>query len=117
MVLDSFTTDKVGTLNTKLGDWTLNHSACGRWNAYKDKNNLVYEHVYHPLEEASKWRIYQHSRGKLIYKETATTNIDYQKMLPIQINTCENGEKQGHITAKMFVDAKKTNIWSSQVMG
>ena len=51
MVIDSFTTDKFGTLETELGNWTLDHSACGRWNAYKDENNLVYEHVYHPLEE------------------------------------------------------------------
>ena len=51
MVLDSFTTDKVGTLETKLGDWTLDHSVCGRWNAYKCENNLVYEHVYHPWKK------------------------------------------------------------------
>ena len=63
MVLNSFTTDKVGILDTKLRDWTLEHSACGKWNTYKDKNNLVYEHVYHPLEEEEKWKIYQHSRG------------------------------------------------------
>ena len=51
MVLDSFTTDKFGTLETELGDWTPDHSACGRWNAYKDEKNLVYEYVNHPLEE------------------------------------------------------------------
>ena len=51
MVLDSFTTDKFGTLKTELGNWTLDHSTCGRWNAYKGENNLVYEHIYHPLEE------------------------------------------------------------------
>ena len=54
MVLDSFTTDKFRTLETELGDWTPDHSACGRWNAYKDKNNLVYENVYHPVEEEEK---------------------------------------------------------------
>ena len=30
MVIDSFTTDKFGTLETELGNWTLDHSACGR---------------------------------------------------------------------------------------
>ena len=107
MVLDSFITDKVGNLDTKLGDWTLDHSACRRWNVYKSKNDLVYKHVYNPLEEEERWRIYQHSRGELTYKETTTTTINYQKMTTIQINTCANGEKQGHITARMLVDAKK----------
>ena len=32
----------------------FDHSAFGRWNAYTDKNNLIYEHVYHTLEERKK---------------------------------------------------------------
>ena len=48
MVLDSFLTDNVGTLDTELREWTMDHSTCGQWNAYKDKNNLIYEHVHHP---------------------------------------------------------------------
>lgn len=92
-VIDLFITDNVRKLATELGDWTTNHSACRRWNAYKDENNLIYEHVYHPLEEREKWRIYQHSRGTLKYKDETTTDIDYWKLIPIQINICAIGKK------------------------
>ena len=42
-----------------------------------------------------------------MYKETTTTDIDYQKMTLIQINTCANGEKRSHITTRVLVDVNK----------
>jgi hypothetical protein len=40
--IQSFTTDGK-KLNSTLGPWTGNHSKSGRWNAYRSKDNKVYQ--------------------------------------------------------------------------
>ena len=58
-------------------------------------------------KEREKWRIYHHSNGKYKYKYTTKPEIDYRKMPPIQISTCENRKKCGQVTARVIVNANK----------
>jgi hypothetical protein len=55
--IQSFTHNGKKLIST-LGPWTGNHSRSGRWNAYRLKNNNVYQFSNNKQNEAGKWDVY-----------------------------------------------------------
>jgi hypothetical protein len=55
--IQSFTKDGK-KLNSALGPLTGSHSRSGRWNAYRSKNNKVYQFRIKKQHEVGQWNFY-----------------------------------------------------------
>ncbi|OEU15138.1 hypothetical protein FRACYDRAFT_239817 [Fragilariopsis cylindrus CCMP1102] len=96
-VLQSWTENNNNLLTTTLGKWTNNHSASGRWNAYKYEDKA---YKYRKIEEDNHeyWEVYSRNGTQLILEE----NIDIEDFDPRQDNcipykttTLDNGQLHG----------------------
>jgi hypothetical protein len=62
--IQSLTTDGK-KLNSTLGPWTVNHSRSGKWNAYRSKNNKVYQFRNNKQNEVGTWNVYTRHGSQL----------------------------------------------------
>jgi hypothetical protein len=109
--IESFTQDGKKLIST-LGPWTGNHSTSGRWNAYRFKNNKVYQFSDNEQNEASQWDVYTSHGSKLRFVEAVPLDrFTISDGTPIRIRSLANGTIYGDMTAIVNIDTTITKTF------
>jgi hypothetical protein len=103
-------------LNLTLGPWTVDHSKSGRLNAYRSKDNKVYQFRNNKQNEVSKWDVYTSHGSQLRLVETVPLDrFNLSDGTPIQIKSLANGTIYGNMTSIVKTDTKSKTCYGPDV--
>jgi hypothetical protein len=109
---ESFTQDGKKLIST-LGSWTGNHIRSGRWNAYRSKNNEIYQFSNNEQNEAGERDVYtSHGSQLRLVEAMPLDRFNISDGTPIQIRSLANGsiiELLSRHLAKRAKGAKHSN--------
>jgi hypothetical protein len=113
--IQSFTTDGK-KLNSTLGPWTVNHSRSGRWNAYRSKDNKVYQFRINKQNEVGHWNVYtSHGSQLRLVEAVPLDRFNMSDGAPIKIKSLANGTIYGDMTAIVETDMTSKTFYGPDV--